>query len=222
MRPQRSTRAQWKRTRSSTGDGPRHTTVTCPVPTPSVQCQQRSLAAPSQFSTCVSTCLGVHQRPTAHDKRRPQIGRYVANVVLHADSEAAVWVAVDTALINAHLIYKELHPDRAAISTQAFRAEVVDALIATAGVTLPPTINVSPPSLRAVGLPVVRGHKGDLAVVPHQHDLTVAGDANSRGDCALCGRKAMFKCTTCTGTHKEGLWFCISSERNCWGVVHKQ
>lgn len=135
---------------------------------------------------------------------------------------ALYYWALDTALINAHLIYKELHPDRAAISTQAFRAEVVDALIATAGVTLPPTINVSPPSLRAVALPVVRGHKGDLAVVPLQHDLTVAGDANSRGDCALCGRKAMFKCTTCTGTHKKGLWFCISSERNCWGVVHKQ
>jgi hypothetical protein len=129
---------------------------------------------------------------------------------------------VDTALINAHLIYKELHPEKSGISTMQFRADVVDALISTAGVHLPASIPLRGVKHLVAPESFVQGAKTRLVVIAHQHAPTVEEESNKRGDCAVCGRKTKFKCADCDGPQHKGLWFCISAARNCWAAVHKK
>ena len=101
--------------------------------------------------------------------------------------------------------------------TQRFRAEVVDGLLHLAEFKLPPMLSFSPKGHAAATL---EGRKGNVVIVKMQHILVVESDSNSRGDCALCGKKTKFKCQTCSGSHRKGLWFCIEPRRNCWAKVH--
>jgi hypothetical protein len=124
---------------------------------------------------------------------------------------------VDTALINAHVLFNELR-DGSPVSTQDFRAAVVDGLLHVAEVRIPTLIPFGKAAARDVCS--IAGAKGIIPVATLQHVLVVESDANRRGDCAVCGRKSSVKCQTCAGPHKKGLWFCIAADRNCWAMVH--
>ena len=131
---------------------------------------------------------------------------------------------VDTALINANVLFNELHgvQGKAGMSTQLFRAEVVDGLLTVANVKLPPFVPLRLGGGAIVADCSVPGVKDIIPVARLQHVLVVEAAANKRGDCALCGKKTNIKCTTCLGPHKKGLWFCIAADRNCWACVHTQ
>ena len=135
---------------------------------------------------------------------------------------------VDTAIVNSFILFCDLER-RLQRNQAAFRAALVDQLLAAGGVVIPPPSAAATPShanaLRprtaqrraGVGGEGAGGSGQPVIVAYGQHQMSKV-EKKSRGDCAVCSASCYYKCVTCVGTQSRGRFLCVPE---CWNAVHR-
>jgi hypothetical protein len=138
---------------------------------------------------------------------------------------------VDTAIVNSFILFCDLER-RLKRNQAAFRAALVDQLLAAGGVVIPPPSAAATPShadalrlhtaQRRAGVVKVGGEgaggSGQPVLVAYgQHQMSKV-QKKSRGDCAVCSASCYYKCVTCLGTQR----FACSRVLECGAPLDKR